>query len=66
MTSGTVALALNQAQKSLRNLTSADGEKLLDSLQPQWDTLVSKLPKKEGKRVNAAIKGARKQIRDRS
>ncbi|MEM1168918.1 MAG: CHAT domain-containing protein [Cyanobacteria bacterium P01_H01_bin.35] len=63
--SGTVALALNQAQKWLRNLTSEDCETFLDSLEPQWDSIIAKLPKREGKRVKAAIKGARQQILQR-
>ncbi len=62
---GTVALALNQAQKWLRNLTSEDCETYLNSLEPQWDSIIANLQKKEGKRVKAAIKGARKQILER-
>jgi CHAT domain-containing protein len=66
MTSGTVALALNQAQKWLRNLTSEDCVTFLNSLQPQWDSIIANLPKREGKRIKAAITGARKQILQRS
>ncbi|MEB3341493.1 CHAT domain-containing protein [Okeania sp.] len=58
--SGSVALALNQAQKWLRNLTSEDCEAFLDSLQPELDSIIANLPRKEGKRVKARIKGALK------
>ncbi|MDY7002886.1 MAG: CHAT domain-containing tetratricopeptide repeat protein [Cyanobacteriota bacterium] len=64
--SGSVALALNKAQKWLRNLTSEDCQTFLDFLQPQWDSIIAKLPKREGKRIKAAIRGVRKQILERS
>ncbi|MGK7900778.1 MAG: CHAT domain-containing protein [Hormoscilla sp.] len=59
---GTVALALNQAQKWLRNLTCKDGEEFLDFIEPQWKLVIANLPEEEGERVTAAIKGARKRM----
>ena len=41
---GDVAIALNQAQLWLRNLTGKDAEEFLDSLQPQIERVLAELP----------------------
>jgi CHAT domain-containing protein len=63
---GDVGIALNEAQKWLRDLTSDECEKRLDELQSQITSTHNQLPKKESRLVEAAFKGARKQIRARS
>ena len=62
---GKVAIALNQAQKWLRNLTCEEFEAMLAQLQPQLDQILAQL--RPGKRFvfEDAIEEARKEIRDR-
>ena len=60
-----VSLALNQAQKWLRNLTCEEFEAVLKCLKPQIDQILTQLP--AGKRFvfEDAIEEAQKEIRDR-
>lgn len=62
---GTVAIALNQAQKWLRNLTCEEFEAVLVQLQPQIDQILTQL--RPGKRfvLEEAIEEDRKAIRVR-
>ncbi|MEQ8998559.1 MAG: CHAT domain-containing protein [Coleofasciculus sp. B1-GNL1-01] len=57
---GTIAIALNQAQKWLRTLTSNEFEKLLDKYHSQIEQIFAQLPKSKSRIFKASLKQARK------
>jgi len=57
---GRVAIALNQSQKWLRNLTSNEFEKLLDKYHSQIEQIFAQLPKSKSRIFKASLKQARK------
>lgn len=56
----TVAVALNQAQKWLRNLTSEEFEIVLDQLKPQIEQVFAQLPKSKYAIFKASLEQTRK------
>jgi CHAT domain-containing protein len=57
---GTVAIALNQAQQWLRNLTTEEFEKLIDECKLQIEQIFSQLPERKYRIFHASLKQARK------
>ncbi|MGB7439515.1 MAG: CHAT domain-containing protein [Coleofasciculaceae cyanobacterium] len=57
---GTVAIALNQAQKWLRNLTTDEFDKLIDQYKPQIEQIFSQLPTRKYRIFQASLKQVRK------
>jgi CHAT domain-containing protein/Flp pilus assembly protein TadD len=58
--SSTVAIALNQAQNWLRNLTSEEFEIVLDQLKPQIEKIFAQLPKSKYAIFKASLEQTRK------
>ena len=59
---GDVAIALNQAQKWLRDLTSEDFEAVFAKYQPQIDGILAQLPKGDRFEFQEALKADRNTI----